>query len=147
MKDRKAPQTDEELVQKLADLFEGAGPEPPEEVDAALREFGYDPEALAVHMRAVAERAIAESPLNWRNRAPELAKERSLLGSFARPLGESREELARKIRDLTSRLGPARLQLAYRDLESLTDDDLASLLADLEFLSTSQRQPSRDPEG
>lgn len=64
-KNRKPIRTSEELMQIFADLFdEIPAPDTPEEVDAILHEFGYDPDKLAERIRAAAERAMAASPLS-----------------------------------------------------------------------------------
>lgn len=52
--------TDEELVQALVELFDDIPPpETPEEVDAILREEGYDPDEIAAYFRNVADKALA----------------------------------------------------------------------------------------
>ena len=80
MDKRHPPATEEELVHANADLFNEVEPETPEEIDAVLREGGHDPDSIAARMKSIAERALARSPLNWRNRAQlELeAEERNL---------------------------------------------------------------------
>ena len=64
MNKRRSPATEEELVHAFADLFDEVGLDTPEEIDAALREGGHDPDTIAARMKSVAERALARSPLN-----------------------------------------------------------------------------------
>lgn len=52
--------SDKQLVRATADLFDELVPETPEEIDAALREAGYDPDEVGARMKAVAERAIVD---------------------------------------------------------------------------------------
>jgi len=54
--------TSEDLVRAFADLFDEVEPETPEEVDAALREAGYDPDQVAARMKAVAQEALKWPP-------------------------------------------------------------------------------------
>ncbi len=143
MKERKPPRTDEELIQILADLFDEVEPEGPEEIDEALREFGYDPEALATRMRQVAEQAMKKSPLNWRNQAAMLETERARLAVHAPKIRANREDMLASIGQLFARLDESQAQaVAYRNLENASDEDLASLLAELEYLVASQGRRS-----
>jgi len=68
VKGRRPIETGEDLVRAFADLFDEIEPETPEEIDAVLREAGYDPDEVGARMEAVAERALVDSPLNWRTR-------------------------------------------------------------------------------
>lgn len=56
---RTPPRTDEELVRVFDHLFDQTEPQTPEEVDAVLREAGYDPDELATRMDEVAQAALA----------------------------------------------------------------------------------------
>ena len=137
MNKRRPPATEEELVHAFADLFDEVGPETPEEIDAALREEGHDPDTIAARMKSVAERALARSPLNWRNRAQqELEAERSKLDKVTPILRHGRGEIIAAIQQLLSRLQAHQLAPAhaYRNFDQATDEDLSSLLAELEYL-------------
>jgi hypothetical protein len=137
MNKRRPPATEEELVHAFADLFDEVGPETPEEIDAALREEGHDPDTIAARMKSVAERALARSPLNWRNRAQqELEAERSKLDKVTPILRRGRGEIIAAIQQLLSRLQTHQLApaYAYRNFDQATDEDLSSLLAELEYL-------------
>jgi hypothetical protein len=137
MNKRQPPATEEELVHAFADLFDEVGPETPEEIDAALREGGHDPDTVAARMKSIAERALARSPLNWRNRAQqELEAERSRLDNVTPILRRGRGEIIAAIQQLLSRLQAHQLAPAhaYRNFDQATDEDLTSLLAELEYL-------------
>ncbi len=147
MKRRRAPQDEEELVQTLAELFENTKlEESEEEVDAALRELGHDPDELASRMAQVAKQALAESPLNWRNRAPALETERQKLATFQQPFAQGRAWVVAKIQELRAQAEARSLSVtfAHRNLESLSDTDLAAVLTDLEYLLSSQTDTSDD---
>jgi len=60
VKGRRPIETSEDLVRAFADLFDEIEPETPEEIDAVLREAGYDPDEVGARMKAVAERALNE---------------------------------------------------------------------------------------
>jgi hypothetical protein len=137
MNKQQPPATEEELVHAYADLFNEVEPETPEEIDAVLREGGHDPDSIAARMKSIAERALARSPLNWRNRAQqELEAEKRKLDSVTPIVRRRRGEMITAIQQLLSRLHAHQLAPthAYRNFDQATDDDLASLLAELEYL-------------
>ena len=137
MNKRQPPATEEELVHAFADLFNEVEPDTPEEIDAVLREGGHDPDTIAARMKSIAERALARSPLNWRNRAQqELEAEKSKLDNVTPIVRRGRGEMITAIQQLLSRLHAHQLAPAhaYRNFDQATDDDLASLLAELEYL-------------
>jgi hypothetical protein len=137
MNKRRPPATEEELVHTFADLFDEVEPDTPEEVDAVLQEGGHDPDTIAARMKSIAERALARSPLNWRNRAQrEVEAERSKLDKVTPIVRRGRGEMITAIQQLLSRLQAHQLAPAhaYRNFDQATDDDLASLLAELEYL-------------
>lgn len=50
--------TDEEFIQAIADLFNAVAPETPQEIDAYLRECGYDPDEVAAKIALAASHAL-----------------------------------------------------------------------------------------
>ncbi len=144
MKKRKQIETSEELVRVFADLFDELAPETIEEADAELRSAGYDPAEVGTRIEAAAKRALAESPLNWRTRAQrELETERARISGRGEPAQRSRTELMAAINQVLQQFG-GQLAYAHRNLESETDEDLASLLEQLEYLASQQREPSKE---
>jgi hypothetical protein len=138
MKKGRGLETNEDLTQAFARFFDVDTDEPEtvEEIDAGLRELGYDPDEVGVRMKAAAERALADSPLNWRNRAQkELEDERVKIGRFTVACPDNRLGLIGAIQRLAGQ-APGQAVYANRNLESMTDEDLASLLSDLEYLIT-----------
>lgn len=147
METGQAPRTYEDLLQALADLFEETElEESEEEVDAALRELGYDPDELVARMEAAIQHAIERSPLNWRNRTQALKEERAHIASFTSPRPATREDIRNRIMELLSTLGHTKTQLAYRNLDKASDDGLASLLAELEYLVTARNDQANHDE-
>jgi hypothetical protein len=140
MKKRKPVQTSEELIRAFADLFDEIEPETPAEIDAMLREAGYDPDEIGAQMKAVAEQALANSPLNWRNRAPqEMAEEQARFDKAESTSPRNRTDMIKAIQQLLA--GRSEQALAhFRNLESASDDDLASMLAELEFLASQEHR-------
>ena len=140
MKKRRAIETSEDLVRAFASLFDELEPETPEEIDTVLREAGFDPDELGARMKAAAERALNDSPLNWRSRAQrELEDERARIASTTPDLLRSRKDIIDAIKQLVGQLGN-QVAYAHRNLESASDEDLASLLADLEYLASQQHR-------
>ena len=136
MKKRKSIETSEDLVRAFADLFDEVEPDTPEEIDAVLREAGYDPDEIGVRMKAAAEKALANSPLNWRNRAQkELEDEQTRIARFTTARPGNRAGLIEAIKRLAGQV-PGQVAYAYRSLALMTDEDLASLLSDLEYLAS-----------
>lgn len=124
-------------------MFDELAPATSEEIDRELRDVGLDPDEIGARMQAVAEQALAESHLDWRERAPkELKDERAQIAARASARPHDRAGIIARIRSLRSQFG-VQLGYAYRNLESETDEDLASLLEDLEHLA-SQQSKGRD---
>ena len=67
MKDKKYPMTDKEFINFMVELFNEVDLES-QEIDEALREFGYDPDKVAKRMRDAATQALAEALLNLNER-------------------------------------------------------------------------------
>jgi hypothetical protein len=85
-------------------------------------------------MKSIAERALARSPLNWRNRAQrEVEAERSKLDKVTPIVRRGRGEMITAIQQLLSRLQAHQLAPAhaYRNFDQATDDDPGVLLAEL----------------
>ena len=149
MTERRPPATEDELVRAFADLFNEMAPETPEEIQAALRAAGYAPERVAARMQAVADRAIANSPFNWRHRArQEMAEESARRAAIEPALPRSRGDLLHAIRQFLTQIqgSPVELAAHFRNFDRATDEDLVSLLADLEYLAAQQRKQGEQRE-
>ena len=144
MKGRRSIETSEDLVRAFADLFDEIEPETPEEIDAVLCEAGYDPDEIGARMKAVAERALVDSPLNWRNRAQrELEAERARIAAAVKTSLLNRADIIHAIEQLVAQFG-GQMAYAHRNLDSETDEDLASLLSELEYLASRQHGRSEE---
>jgi hypothetical protein len=138
---KRKPETDQDLIDVLADLLEhDEADESIEEIDEELRVAGLDPQEVGARIAAIAEEAYRRSPLNWRQRAHAErieAEGRLREHSRSRPR-EPRHELVRQIDAIVARspgmLDVPRVQAHFRNFDSATDEDLADLLAELEFL-------------
>lgn len=142
MSTRKGPLSDQEFEKAFERLLYNSEPVTPEEVDALLRSEGLDPEAIAARGRAIAEKALADSPLDWRNsREQRLRAERALKAAEVRAM-MPRKDILTAICDVLA--GPNALQaqaiLQHRNLEEMPDEDLASLLIELEFLTGGEQE-------
>jgi len=138
MSTRKGPRTDRELVEAFEHLLYDHEPETPEEVDAFLRSEGLDPETIVANGRAFVQKALASSPLNWRSHVSERQTAKEELAAHEVSPTLSRDDLLATVKKLLSGLSPqqiAQTGVRYRNLEEVTDDDLRSLLAELEYLN------------
>ncbi len=133
----KKPETEQDLIDALAALLEHDDPdETIEEVDEELRAAGLTPEVVGDRLAAVAKRAFRQSPLNWRQRGTTERAEADRL--FRQRLAAkrelSRDEILHEIQAIASRSPEVRAQAHFRNFERVTDEDLASLLAELQLL-------------
>jgi hypothetical protein len=137
MKKRDAPQTDEELTQAFDILFFEFLLESPDVVDTILQEAGYNPDEVVRQMRTCAKGAWERSSLNWRNRArKEVAEEQARLTDLSEVVQCDRSGMIAAIKQLLAQVENKQQSLAvhFRKLEQASDDDLASLLEELEYL-------------
>jgi|GraSoiStandDraft_41_1057321.scaffolds.fasta_scaffold876464_2 hypothetical protein len=148
---KKPPETYRAFVDRLADLFDQIPPEDIEEAEQELRDAGVDPEAIGQRMKNLAEQTLARSRLNWR---AEAAAERrhalDKLTHFAARIPEARSGLEIAIREILERsphLGnlPA-VTAHFRNFAEATDEDLRSLLLELEFLRMQAEEDSKDKD-
>ena len=136
------PETEQDLIDLLAQLLDIDDPdESAEQVDEELRAAGLDPDEIGAKMAASAEDAYRSSPLNWRQRAREQrAEAKARLGRRA-GIGQfrSRGDIVRDINALVAQSpflrDAPRVQAHFRNFDTATDEDLADLLAELEFLA------------
>lgn len=144
MKKRGCVETSEDLVRAFADLFDEVAPMRSEEIESELRDVGLDPEKVVARVQAAVEASLVESRRDWRKEAPrELERERAKMAERASTRSLDRAGIIAAIERLSSQLS-GQLRHAYRNLEAETDEDLASLLEDLEYLASQERQ--RDGE-
>lgn len=92
--------TNEELAEAMRYLLYDHEPETPEEIDAFLRSEGLDPEEIADYGRKLAERELAASPLNPRNRG--LEKETGGIAMSDDLVPTATEALTKALRELAA---------------------------------------------
>lgn len=141
---RKAPETSAELLDALAEAFDAVPLEAVEEAKEELRTLGLDPRAVAAELATVARQALAMSPLHWKASAGE--ERRAALGKLqaVKRRYMTREAMERRLVSILASHSQAEARAAFHKLEGkASDDDLASLLAQLEFLETSDEKVER----
>ena len=132
----KSPSTEPELLDAFLALFNETEPNSQQEIIEVLEEEGLRPKDVGVRMAAVARRAQERSPLNWRSRSAALAHEQAQLARHGQQ--PSRPDLLHSIQERLALVAAGQrpqLMAAYRNLETLTDEDLVTLIQQLELLS------------
>ena len=133
----------------LSDLlsFMGADNEKPQyDVDQLLTEAGFNPNEVGSEFQTVANRSMAESPYNWRKNAHvgyTQAKDEYSKIKPSEKSSRSRSELVEAINALLSQQN-LRVSFAHRNLSDQTDEDLESLLNQLEYLAA--KKAAREDE-
>ena len=138
MDEHKSKRTDLDIASEFDHLF-GEIPEPvtDEEIKAFLEESGYDVEKLKAEGAAFVNQLIAS---NWR-----FANLRDIRDAAAKinevPVrkGWDRRRLTeaiKKVSDVLASIG-AQPGLAFRNLDEVTETDLATILQELEFTASS----------
>jgi len=135
---RKTPDTSSEFVALISKAFEASPPEGLEDSVEELRAAGLDPAAVGREIAEFAKAAYAVSPLNWRVSA---ARERTaalerLGGRHVVP--RPRAELETQINAILAQGGKAAAEVRayfHKNQGRASDEDLASLLSQLEFLA------------
>ena len=134
MDKHKSPKTDVDIVREFESLFNSA-PEPNtnEEVAEILHDAGYDLETLQAKGLEFANSLIAN---NWRFvTSDEIDKAATKINKMPIRDGWDRNRLLEAIRKISKALasGGGEPALAFRNLEKLTNGDLASVLQELEY--------------
>ena len=134
MEENKAKRTDVEIAKDFEQLFdEIPEPETNEEVSAYLIEAGFDPEVLKAQGTEFVANLIAN---NWRFISAEETDEATTrINEIPLRNDWNRSQLTNAIEKVSRALAlrggqPA---MAFRNLEELTDADLAIILQELEY--------------
>jgi len=140
----KKPQTSADLIRALAEAFEAVPPQNLDEAREELQSLGLNPDKIGTRLAEFAREVLKSSPLNWRARA-EQGRTAALEKLHAiRPPQKPRHELEADIRRALTHARPESQELArafFHKLEGhASDSDLASLLAQLEFLERSNKE-------
>jgi len=116
-----------------------------DEVKAELRDEGIDVEAALTrlknvqqHISMVAKRSVLDTAREKRLKLVEKGHE--FIGKFS---DWTRDQIIERIKELSS----PEAGLAYRDLEAMGTEEMASILEDLEMAHRSAMEESDDSEG
>jgi len=134
---RKVPETSSELVALITKAFEASPPEGLEDAEEELRAAGLDPDAVGTEIAAFAKAAYAASPLNWRVSAAQQRKAALERLGGRHVVRRPRVELEAQINAILAQGGRAAAQARayfHKNEGRASDEDLASLLSQLEFL-------------
>ncbi|MBI4762930.1 MAG: hypothetical protein HRF47_09090 [Chloroflexota bacterium] len=134
MDENKSKRSDLDIANEFDRLFnEIPEPETDEEIREFLVESGYDPEALKAQGREFVHNLIAT---NWRFvSSNEIDEAVTKIDEVPTRKEWSRSQLTKAIQKLSAALtiGGKQPSLAFRNLEELTDSDLAVILQELEY--------------
>jgi hypothetical protein len=112
------------------------------ELRQVLSDEGIDPSLFLERVRAGVKKLLRDSPYHWRNRAKEL---RSKLGAsiltaqLRRNQRLSRKQLLGNIEATLARMPPGlaqQLAFEHRNFEKCSDDDLQSILIEIECIAS-----------
>lgn len=147
---KKAPEDYSDLVRILAELFDEIGPESPDELDAVLRQAGFNPDEVAARINHVARQALRSSSEEWRATArKEMEDDRTRLERMPSEPLRGREDVIKAIGRLVasiSRVNPAWApSTEFRNLDQVSDADLAGILNELEYLASKDSTETKGP--
>lgn len=140
----KKNKTYKEYLSDLLSFLDAQEEIPTYDVEQILTDAGYKPDDIGKKFQAVANKSIAKSPYNWRTRAHvehEDAKSDFLKKKSVEKPRRSRSELLDAIHALLSQQN-LKAALAHRNFSDQTDEDLESLLDQLEYIASQKSKDS-----
>ncbi len=148
---KKPPETYRAFLERLEDLFDQSPPESIKDAQDEIIDAGLDPEVIGERMKAIADRSISRARANWW--AEAAAQRRSALAyitRFTAHIPDSRPGIEAAIRDILQQSPglkdlPA-ISAHFRNFAEATDEDLKSLLLELEFLRLETAKDSKDKD-
>lgn len=141
----KKNKTYKDYLSHLLSFIESKEEVPSYDVDQILTDAGYKPDEISKKFQGIANQSAAKSPLNWRNlarNAHEGATAEYLKKNSVVKTHRSRFELMDAINTLLSQQN-LKIAFAHRNFTDQTDEDLESLLNQLEYIA-SQRSKDSD---
>lgn len=135
----------EQLANLLSFMGNNDGEDISYDVDKVLTDAGYKADEVGQRFRGVANQSMAKSPHNWRNHAhaaQQRAKEDYLQTKRVENRFRSRAEIIDAINSLITSQN-MNVAFAHRNFSDQTDEDLESLLDQLEYLA-SQKSAASD---
>jgi len=148
---KKPPETYRAFLDRLEDLFDQSPPESIKDAQDELIDAGLNPDAIGERIKAVADRSLARARASWW--AEAAAERRSALANITRfttRIPDSRRDVEAAIRDILQQSPslndlPA-ISTHFRNFAEATDEDLKSLLVELEFLRLETAKDSADKD-
>lgn len=151
MKNNRNIETEEQLLQVLEEFFCDVTEDVSiENIESELRDLGYDLAELEKKGKEIANLHIANSPLNWRNKAKreiEVARIELENASIREDQNLDRESLISKIKKILGGLEQKNLEFApvhFRNFEAASEDDLLSMLNQLRYLNSKSRNQEEE---
>jgi hypothetical protein len=140
----KKNKTYKDYLSSLLSFLDAKEETPSYDVDQALTNAGYKPDDVGKKFQVVADKSMARSPHNWRNRA-RTAHEDAKAGlskkdTIERPR-RSRSEILDAIHVLLSQQN-LKVAFAHRNFSDQTDEDLENLLDQLEYIASQKSKDS-----
>lgn len=134
MDKNKSPKNDKDIAREFERLFNTI-PEPTtdDEIFETLQDYGYDPKELRIKGEKFATDLISK---NWRFvTSEEIEGKARKISEIPLRVELSKEKLLGAIQKISEALSTKFSQpsLAFRNLDNLTEQDLASILQELEF--------------
>lgn len=126
------------ILDTLTDALGRSEGESAEEIKEELRNDGIDVDGILTHLKDAQKNISMEAKRSALDRAREKrlnSNQRSfnIIGQFS---NWTKEQLIKRI----SEIGAAEARFAYRDLENMSPENLASILEDLETINTNNPQ-------
>jgi hypothetical protein len=148
---KKQPETYRAFLDRLEDLFDQSPPETIKDAQDELVNAGLDPNVIGERIKLIADRSIAHARSNWW--AEAAAQRRNALANinrFTTQIPDSRPAIEAAIRDILQQTPglkdlPA-ISAHFRNFAEAADEDLKSLLLELEFLRQETAKDSKDKE-
>jgi len=143
--DHLIPRNDDEILDAFADLLSEIVPEDREEIETLLIEAGLDPEKVRQEASELVRNLRARTPLDWRNRREILEEVRGRHTEAGSDLPNNRQGLLERLSELLTDPSLKRAHAHYRDRkpEDLSDEELRSLVHDLEFILDERHSGNR----
>lgn len=140
MKEKRLSNNNNKLLDAILDSFIDLDPTTPEEIDNELLSIGLNPDEMDERIENIVRDALARSPFNWRvKERVKIEEERRRYRQVEQQERLSRADIVYQIQQLFSKHG-GQFAAAHRNLNEVSDEDLASLLSQLKFLSDAEHE-------
>ena len=136
---KKPPETYRTFLDRLEELFDQSPPESIKDAQDELTDAGLDPDVIGERIKAIADQSIARAREScWTKVAAERQSALGSLAGFIAQTPDSRTDIEAAIRQILHQSPGLKDRLTvsahFRNFAEATDEDLKSLLFELEFL-------------